>query len=153
MISHRPYRTLTDFEETLSLELRPEDKVELIGKGFTDVPTAILESIEYSTETSVILIRGYGIAGVFGVAKVGGAVAVPWMLAERHIEDQARSFARQSKKVVEGWTERYGELRQEVWEGHASALRWLEWLGFERLSQDVCYDGMINYQSLIKEAP
>lgn len=152
MISQRPYRPSTDFSETMSLDLRPNDKVELIGNGYMDVPTAIYESIESSTEVSVIHIEGYGIAGVFGVASCPGVISVPWMLAEKHIEGEySRIFARQSRRVVERWSETYGKLTQNVWEGHAAALRWLEWLGFEYHKTDVCHDGMINYKTLIKE--
>jgi hypothetical protein len=149
-ITYRPYSE-EDFEDALGVELRPADKVELLGKGFMDTPSAIYESLQVSHLKYVIETCTDGVVGVCGVTDLGGGLGCPWMLAGAEIEDHQYGFLKGSKELVGVWSDMFPQLVQEVWEGHHVALKWLAWLGFLRTGNEVCHDGMINYIEIIKE--
>jgi RimJ/RimL family protein N-acetyltransferase len=45
-------------------------------------------------------------------------------------------FARKSIELRDFFLARYLVIEAYVWEGHAPAIRWLEWLGFTKCETD-----------------
>lgn len=126
----------TDFEKLLAGEgliasLRPEDKAEILA--FTDdVKEEILSnSIMWSREVWEAYDRRDGaVIAVWGIGKVPGCRGqMIWCLGTYRIADNWIAFARESRKIVDGWTRRYGLLWNHVSVKNEYAVRWLKWCG------------------------
>lgn len=118
-----------DLPEISRLDLPEEERKEVLGMGFKDVPVGLMLSASYEIETTKCFydVDTKEIIGVFGCTRNG----VPWMLASKSLKKYWRQFLRGSKEVVRGWLEEHGTLQNFVGEDNEVARRWLEWLGFE----------------------
>lgn len=118
-----------DLPEISNLDLSDEERREVLGMGFKNVPIGLMMSASHEMETTKCFYDEdtKEIIGVFGCTRHG----IPWMLASKNLKKYWRQFLRESKRVVQGWLEEHGVLQNFVGEDHDVARRWLEWLGFE----------------------
>lgn len=68
---------------------------------------------------------------LFGVVPQTDGAGIPWMLCTRTLGAvPRRQMAAISRDVVDGWRGRFVRLTNFVHRRHASALRFVRWLGF-----------------------
>lgn len=124
-------RRITDAKEVAGLVLSPLDAAECFAGGM-DADTALTRSVAGSTASyahmaggDVVCVWGYRVRSLL----VGGVDM--WLLGTPGVRANSRAFIRESREICEVFLREFGSIRAIVWEGHAPALRWLGWLGFE----------------------
>lgn len=60
-----------------------------------------------------------------------GDIASPWMLNAQGVERYSRYIVRYSRGYVEAMLEEFRRLENWVHAENATAIRWLQWCGFE----------------------
>lgn len=56
-----------------------------------------------------------------------------WLLGTDDLAKHRRLFLKESRRIVDSWGQHFGTMFNFVDPQHTAALRWLKWLGFERL--------------------
>ncbi len=56
-----------------------------------------------------------------------------WLLSTAVVEVNKVAFARESRRILRFLMETWPYAQVVVWSEHTTALRWLEWLGFEAI--------------------
>ncbi|MBS1088140.1 hypothetical protein [Gluconobacter wancherniae] len=72
--------------------------------------------------------------GIVGCLDVGH----PWLVGTPHLDKVSRSFLRETRRWVQEWKSRYRLLTNRVDADYGSAIRWLEWLGFDVGEPEPC---------------
>ncbi len=125
------FRRLGDASEVSGLTLSALDAAECWAGGLAP-EEALTRSISRST-ASYALVAGGDVLCVWGYrirTVLAGGVDM-WLLGTPGVQENGRAFARESRAVCAAMLAQFGLIRCIVWEGHAPALRWLQWLGFE----------------------
>lgn len=118
----------------LAINMRHEDREEVIASDGPDVHATVLESIRRSEEAWALTIGGE-LACVWGIVRSPfglGSVAdgVVWMLSTNVVERNPKSFWRECKRVVPELTQKWGMLVNAIDTRHTKAIRWGHRLGF-----------------------
>lgn len=118
----------------LAMNLRKEDRDELLASDGPDVYETILDSFERSEESCVLLIDGelacaWGVVrSPFGLGSVADGVV--WMLSTNVVEKKPKAFWQMSKRVLPELVGRWGMLVNAIDVRHEKAIRWGKRLGF-----------------------
>lgn len=117
------------------IRLRWEDEEECAAGGMSP-GEAVLDSIRRSTEAYTVVWEGEVLAywGVREDCIIGGRASV-WMLSTPAMDRYPRWTARSSRYLVEQLLSDHYYLSAFVDCEYTRAVRWLEWLGFERGSK------------------
>lgn len=111
--------------------VRPEDIAELVeALGLKSIVVAIESSIVLSDKAQKI-VCGDEVLAVFGDAKHGTAIGVPWLISTVHVDKHVREFLRVTREAVDEMLTRHEELMNFVDVRNERAIRWLKRLGFE----------------------
>lgn len=115
--------------------LHQDDRDELWALDHSDPFPAIYESILDSDYAGIALARDGSPLCAFGVQTVSylPKTGCPWMLGTVHIPAHRAAFLKTCRAVVASYAHEYEWLSNYVPLWHHRALRWLEWLGFERM--------------------
>lgn len=127
------YRALRvgDYDEIEKLELREQDKEELLASTGKKQKQALLESLFGSKYTWVVIIEGK-IEAVFGLGEnVSPPFGIPWFLASNKVNLFSYTFAKESKKFVDKVLPLYyPTMCNLVYANNKDSIKWLKWLGF-----------------------
>lgn len=124
-------REVQDAHQLEGLQLAPLDEAECWAGGL-GTQEALARSVAGSEASWLYMADGAPLC-VWGYrprSLVVGGVDV-WLLGTPMVKGHGVAFARESKRLASALFREFGSLRALVWEGHAPALRWLTWLGFE----------------------
>lgn len=116
----------------LALNLREQDRAELVAAGWDDFRTALEESVRFSKWTLVAVVDGEP-ACVFGCAEYGSLLApdgVPWFLGTDAVTRHRRVLQRQAPRYIGAMLQDYPRLFNAVHADNTVAVRWLRRLGF-----------------------
>lgn len=117
--------------KAISEIVRPADIAELVeALGLKSIVVAIESSIVLSDKVQKI-VCGDQVLAVFGDAKHGSCIGVPWLISTIHVENHVREFLRVTSEAVAEMLTRHEELMNFVDVRNDRAIRWLKWLGFE----------------------
>lgn len=121
-----------DTNKVRQMELRPKDKNEifaLAGKGQYEV---ISNSVAISDEVYVIEEDQEGITGVLGVAELSDGEGMVWMLTEKDYSESPVKFVRNTKKLIDRWSDEYRGIGNYIPKERAEDdFKFLEILGFD----------------------
>lgn len=111
--------------------MRRLDALECAAGGFT--PEAAIAQSKALSDVWYEVERGGDAIAVWGwrVDSFLLSTATCWLLTFEGVERHRRWFARESLAMVRELEGRFRTIQCEVWCGHAGAVRWLQWLGFE----------------------
>lgn len=125
------------------VRLRPADEAECAVAGLTGAD-AVRMSAEGALEAHMVSIDGEPVA-FWGYASrsILAPVAYGWLLTLPAIDAHGRLLARVSIRVVDYILQKYSTLVVQTHWQHSTAVRWLEWLGFEEHGPDGDFTLMI----------
>lgn len=111
--------------------LRADDVAELEAAGLTDIVAVMDAALPACLWAELALWRDQPIA-MFGVrALPGGEVGVPWMISTETIDTAERAaVARAGARAVRRMQADFEILTNMVHASNATAIRFIEWLGF-----------------------
>jgi hypothetical protein len=130
----RPY-TPEDRDTVLNLRLQQADLDEMVAAHGVEPKYIIAMSLDIS-ELLWVIIHDDNIEGVFGLAGKD-EVGVPWLLMTDKSKEFRYAFLTQSWDVIEVMLGRYSILSNVVDTRHTQAVRWLKWLGFSFVENDI----------------
>lgn len=114
------------------VRLRPGDEMECAAEGIT-AEEAIRVSCEGAVEAHMVLVDetpvafwGYSVYGMLSPTAYG------WLLTLPAIDNYKRALARVSRRVCAYILSKYLQLIVQTHPEYSAAVRWLEWLGFEK---------------------
>ena len=115
------------------IQLRFEDEEELRLGGFCDPLEGVMDSVRRSSAAFTAEHEGEVLAywGVREDCIVGGRASV-WCLSTPAMDRYPRHAARESLMLLESLLQTHYHLTCIVDSEYTRAVRWLEWLGFER---------------------
>lgn len=113
-------------------ELRGADHREMFDRSGTDAYHQLTLGVELG-EAYVGLVDGKYVC-IWGISTDNGLVGYPWMLATKEIEENRMVFLRHSRKVVTDWLFQFPILTNTVDARNTLHLKWLSWLGFEKVA-------------------
>lgn len=95
----------------------------------------LAEALRDGLERSRVCWTGFAddrVLCMFGVSPVPDwdGVGVPWMLGTNAIEEHAPGFLKRARGVLDQMRERFPVLLNYVDARNATAMRWLQWMGF-----------------------
>lgn len=130
----------SDYLEDIALDILPQDADEVFASGGHTPMEALRFSVRQSYESFVALHRGVPICA-FGISMADplGMIGVPWLLGTGQYRECARGFLKVSRQIVSTWSQRHTLLVNYVDARHAAALKWLRWLGFERVDTELAF--------------
>lgn len=130
-------------EDLSWVRLREADEAECQVGGMTGAE-AVAQSRDLSDECWMIQGDGEPMAfwGYYAVSVMGN-VAMGWLLTLPAVDAVPRVLARSSRRVVDYILQKYPTLIVQTHYQHYTAMRWLEWLGFEELRADGPYTLMV----------
>lgn len=135
-----PDDTIGEAVSYLADNLRPADLDEVHAMLGTDPETAMLSSIQASSDAWLVTDRTNLPIALFGVApSMVPSVGTPWMLGTPGIAAEATSFARQTRRYVEEVQARYRVLTNFVDARNTEAIDWLLFAGFDLIDADTSY--------------
>jgi hypothetical protein len=111
----------------LARELHEDDAAELRAASLS------VEQCMAGVACEALCLDGRLVAlfGVQGHPAVPGS-GIPWMLCTNALRDVSRrAMAEVSRRVVAEWFDEYAHLSNLVYRRHASAVRFVRWLGFK----------------------
>jgi hypothetical protein len=115
----------------LAANLRPADRAEAEAV-YDDVAGGLAWAIGDSAEAWVATVGGE-IMCAWGVVDEG-SLLVPigrvWCMTTSLVEQHRRHFARESRRIVSQWRQRYWRLHNCVAADYAVSVRWCAWMGF-----------------------
>lgn len=120
----------------LALAMRRADREEVAAATGQSPVEALLESLDASEVAYTAIFDGE-VAGMWGVVPIRETLlsaplaGVAWFLSGGVVDRYPVTFARMSRRIVEGLNRRYPVLHNVVDCRYETALRWLSWLGFE----------------------
>lgn len=127
--------TLEPATEADALELAPllreADRAEVLALG-RDPVEALSVSVGRSAEAWTARDDGGAIICMGGVvpASLIGPTASPWLLGSPLVERHARTFLRETRRLVDRWSQEWPSLRNMVDARYERAHRWLRRIGF-----------------------
>jgi len=125
----RIYEPTTAFLEAFSKNIREADKRELEALN-TSIIDEIKDSITCSDECYAALTDDGEPIVVYGRTFVENRPGcLIWCLGTNKLKDYWRPFARESRKQLQYWAEKYGPLFNAVGAFNTEAIRWLDWCG------------------------
>ncbi|MHC6528866.1 hypothetical protein [Vibrio proteolyticus] len=115
----------------LCKDARPADLDEVDAMTGKDFITAIKESLELSDWALCCYSNGE-LLGVFGLMQTNvlADIAAPWMIGTNAIYRHQKEFMQASRESLEWMKVRASTLEYFVYCKHATAVRWLQRLGF-----------------------
>lgn len=121
----------------LALQMRPADRAEVLALGAASPMAALEASLATSTTAYTVLFDGK-VAAMLGsgptdLPLVEGAVGCAWALTSEEVTRHPMTFARHSKEALSMLWNDFDWLANWVDASYASALAWLERLGFKVL--------------------
>lgn len=122
-----------DMAPFVAAALRPSDRRECEAiVGGPDIEPSIRESIERSS-WAFAAVEARGILALWGVAPVTviGRSSAPWALFTVLAADHRVAIARESRRWVNIMRDEFPEMVNAVDARNRSALRWIQWLGFD----------------------
>lgn len=128
------HRRIHDAAEVHPFALSALDAAECRAGGME--PQAALALSVARSEAAYALVAGGDVLCVWGYrtrSVLGGGVDM-WLLGGGGVRERGRAFARESRAVLAGVLADFTSIRVLVWVYHASAVRWLRWLGFRMLA-------------------
>lgn len=120
-----------DHAIAMAPHMRPADVAEVYAASGRDPETALISSINRSTQAWTCFVDGepaciWGV-GVVSLLNLRGS---PWLLGTCHVERHPKEFLRQSRTFLREMLVTYSHLENHVDSRNALAVRWLSWLGF-----------------------
>lgn len=114
------------------MDAREEEIAEVYASDGIDIRTAILKSIDKSTEVHTIL-DGDRATAIFGLRPLdlANGIACPWMLTTNEMKKHPRTLIRVTKPIVNIWNSEWNILLNYVDDRYEASLRWAKWAGFE----------------------
>jgi hypothetical protein len=118
--------------EWVAPRLRAADAFEVRAMSGSAPLAALRRGLILSSEAWSGTVDGRPIC-LFGVAprSLLSDVAAPWLLGTDEVALHAPAFLRRNRAVLARWRRQYRRLENLVWSENATAIRWLDWLGFE----------------------
>lgn len=116
----------------LGSRLRAADVEEIRAASGLAPAEALRRSYDFSTHVWAVRDTGGGPIALWGVGPLSlvGGRGCPWLLAADAFEGLGRDIARLSRPLLAAVRDHYPHLENRVDARHASAVRWLSWLGF-----------------------
>lgn len=116
----------------LAENMREADVAEAVASGFSSPLEAVLKPLTASRDTWVGLADGKVLC-MFGTQPltIVSSRACVWMLTTHEVPKHFRVFLRVGREIVRRELIRYTELWNMVDARHATAIRWLTWMGAE----------------------
>jgi hypothetical protein len=115
----------------LGLNIRPEDRKEIIAGSGLEPTYALRRSVQVSTTAWTATVNGEP-AAIFGVGPLNilNGMGSPWLISSPEITDNTFEFLRKSRDYVEEMHQTYPVLFNLVHSENQISIRWLRWLGF-----------------------
>jgi hypothetical protein len=119
--------------EALAARLGAKDRDEIAATGYDTALEGLMVSVEASRDALTLLADGEPVA-MAGVSDWGAisTTGVPWALTSDNIREHALPFLKSAKILADHWLKEYNRLCQVVDERNVDAMRWMEWVGFEK---------------------
>ena len=114
----------------LADNIRYADRLEIYRMSGVEPEPCLRRALRISDWVQTGKINGELVC-LFGVAGVSQGVGSPWMLGTDLIEHHGKTFLRESKDVISKMLGDYQHLVNFVDIENKTAIRWLEWLGFD----------------------
>ncbi len=130
----------------LGPKLRHYDRME-VGAFFTCNEDALLNGLDKDDQTYTGLDTQGEPFVMFGVGIENNQPYI-WLLGSKGIEENALTFARQSKKILPELIKPYGVVSNLVYADYGSSIKWLKWLGAKFLTK-VEINGYLFYEFII----
>lgn len=139
-------RSTRDHITTLAPKLRKYDRME-IGAFFVTAEEALLNGFENDDVTYTALdLKGEPFS-MFGVGTQNNIPYI-WLLGTKGIEENALTFARQSKNLLPQLIKPYGVVTNLVYKDYTASVKWLKWLG-AKFIKEVDINGYLFYEFII----
>lgn len=119
----------------LASGMREEDRQEVWHSSRKSPLQALLQGCRAGPCWAVE--RAGDVVAMFGVVGVAGQIGAPWMLASDDLKAIRKTFLRECRPVVDGWTAEYSYLTNAVWSKNTTHIEWLRWLGFQFEGSDI----------------
>jgi Protein of unknown function (DUF2833) len=113
----------------VAASVRADDRAELAAVGQSPLMAAVT-SLHSSTKAWTGIVDGEPIC-IFGVSEWADGSGRPWMIATDKLEPNQRIFLRKCKECVAAMLDGYNLLHNFVSADNTTAIKWLQWLGFE----------------------
>lgn len=130
MMTLREELTESDLIAVLS-NISPEDAAEINAAGITDVMADFSRGMYESAVTGCVVLGDTPVA-IFGCMPDANneGTGIPWMVATPAFRHHKRRAMTLSEQVICRMRTAYPYLHNWVHAEHATAIRWLSWLGF-----------------------
>ena len=135
-----------DHVNQLAPKLRHYDCME-VGAFVTTNEDALLNGLERDDRTYTALDKHGQPFAMFGVGIEAGQPYI-WLLGSKGVEENALTFARQSKKLLPELIKPYGVVSNLVYSRYGSSIKWLKWLGAKFITE-VEINGYLFYEFII----
>lgn len=111
--------------------VRIADRHEVMASSGLPMEAALPDSVKRSDMVWAGMVDDK-VACIFGVAgaSILSTTGYPWLLGTDLIEQHAKAFLRRNRAMVKVMLERYPYLTNYVDVRNATAISWLQWLGF-----------------------
>ncbi len=117
----------------LAPRLRREDVEEIRAMNGHKPIDALMGAFKAPNSKVYTIVNGNEIIGMFGVSDCvnGTNYGVPWMLTSSSIKSISKEFLRECRTWVDHLGEKYPVLYNFVHDKNKTAMRWLQWCGFD----------------------
>lgn len=122
-----------DHVHKLAPKLRHYDCME-VGAFFKSNEEALLDGLEKDDKTYTGLDSQGEPFVMFGVGVEDDQPYI-WLLGTKGIENNALTFAKQSKKLLPQLIKPYGIVSNLVYSHYSSSIKWLKWLGAKFITE------------------
>lgn len=131
-------RATADHAAQLAPLMRTADAEEVLASGGYSPLEALLESLDGANPAFAVSFDGE-VAAICGVTPMdnsstllaGPAVGIVWAMTGRAVEKHPLAFLKLCRPMVALFRQRYPVLVNAVDARYRTAIRWVEWLGFQ----------------------
>lgn len=102
--------------------------------GVTDIQAEMLKLLDTSTHTVCVAVNGLPIA-VFGVIETKFGVGSVWLVKTEGLKHVPVRLLIQARRFIQAFLQQFPRLRTIVWEENTSHVKWVEWLGFNKIDK------------------
>lgn len=131
----------------LALNLRREDREELLLAGWKDMEKAIRDTLKITEGAKVVVNSDGEILAMFGAVPDANGYGIGWVFASTALDKHWFEFARGTKKMYRRYFGRFAKVYNLVDVRYERCIKWLEWLGF--VGRDICNTGPHNAAFLV----
>jgi len=117
-----------DMKDAIKVQPREDDVHELMDLGLSVTDVLRIGSEDGNAK---MMVEGDTVVAVFGVSSHAYGFGIPWLLSTIHTEAHTREFLRVCREEVIDMAVEYGQLINYVSAENTTAIRWLEYLGFD----------------------